>query len=187
MQFGLHATSVHEHLDKIVLTDPRIRIVWEDCGAFPFSYYPREVENFDETVDFMKKILHLRGEKECFGAVTKGLTLLNWGAFTHPDAARVVGISSAYMKKNREARRIDTWHSLQALWLGYADKALEMLRLMGEEKKGDAYISALVEDGMFDTQVMYPAALYAEMLWNVHAELRTLMTDVALRPYVTFA
>jgi len=53
-------------------------------------------------------------------------------------------------------------------------------------KNGDLSIYALVEDGMFEASVMYPVALYAEMLWDCREELKVLMKSVALRSYVQF-
>ena len=47
-------------------------------------------------------------------------------------------------------------------------------------------ITALIEDGMLEKEIMYPAALYAEMLWNPYQELKTMMADVAQRNYVSF-
>ena len=48
-------------------------------------------------------------------------------------------------------------------------------------------ITALVEDGMFEENIMYPVALYSEMLWDCGADIKTMMSEVALRNYVTFA
>ena len=52
---------------------------------------------------------------------------------------------------------------------------------------GDLYITALVEDGMFEDSIMYPVALYSEMLWNTDANLKELQSNVALRSYVEFS
>lgn len=43
LQFGLHATSVRNRMASIAAVDPRIRIVWEDCGAFPYAYMPENL------------------------------------------------------------------------------------------------------------------------------------------------
>jgi hypothetical protein len=59
----------------------------------------------------------------------------------------------------------------------------EMLHVKGE----DFCVFALVEDGMFEENIMYPVALYSEMLWNCHSDAKELMKDVALRSYVSFA
>ena len=53
--FGLHATSVSRQLRYIRQVDPRITIVWEDCGAFPFSYVPSDLRRFEETEAFVRK------------------------------------------------------------------------------------------------------------------------------------
>ena len=58
---------------------------------------------------------------------------------------------------------------------------------MASGKNGDLYITALVEDGMFEENVMYPVALYSQMLWDCNEDLQTMMSEVALRSYVTFA
>ena len=187
LQFGLHATSVKSKLDYIEKVDPRIRIVWENCGAFPFAYIPNAVADFDETCDFVERIAKLRGEDDRFGAVTKGLTKLDWSAFRHMDGAAFVGTSSKTMKRDRVVRKSKIWRYIQAYWLIRADKALEMVRLMSRAKDRDLVVTALVEDGMFEENIMYPVALYSEMLWDCDADIDTLLSQVALRDYVDFA
>ena len=54
-------------------------------------------------------------------------------------------------------------------------------------KGGDLDITALVEDGMFEENIMYPVALYSEMLWNCNGDIKELMREVAQRSYVSFA
>jgi hypothetical protein len=58
---------------------------------------------------------------------------------------------------------------------------------MSDAKNGDLTVTALVEDGMFEENIMYPVALYAEMLWDQKTPLSEMMTAVALRSYITFA
>lgn len=186
LQFGLHASSVKEKLEYIKNTDPRIRIVWEDCGSFPFAYGPYQIENFDQTFEFTKKITNLR-EGEKFGAVTKGFVNLDWAAFTHPTGAYYIDKSTKSVIHNRVDRKHRTWHFIQAFWITNADKAYDMVKLMCEQTKGDLYITPLVEDGLFEENVMFPVALYSEMLWDTNANLKHLMSSVALRSYVEFA
>jgi len=187
IRFGLHATSVKSKLQYIRNVDARIRITWENCGAFPFAYHPGTLSDFDETVGFVREIAVLRGRDDRFDAVTKGLTKLDWSAFEHMEGSACVGTSSKTLKANRVVRKSKIWRYLQAYWLSHADKALEMVRVMAEAKAGDLCITALVEDGMFEENVMYPVALYSEMLWNCNAEPGELMSAVALRDYVDFA
>ena len=49
-------TPVKNKLEFLKEVDPRIRIVWEDCGAFPFAYLPDKIDNFEETVDLTRRI-----------------------------------------------------------------------------------------------------------------------------------
>ena len=187
IQFGLHATSVKEQLNYIKMVDPRIRIVWEDCGAFPFSYKPDYLKGFDETKTFVKKTAALRGDGDRFGVVTKGLSYLDWSRFEHMDGPAAMGDGSKSWKANRIVRKSRIWKYLQSHWLTNAGKALEMIKVLSDAKQGDLLITALVEDGMFEENIMYPVALYAEMLWDCNAELSQLINHVALREYVTFA
>lgn len=187
LQFGLHATSVKHKLEFIRQVDPRIRIVWENCGAFPFSYLPSDTEDFDGTLAFVKEIASLRGAEERFGAVTKGLTKLDWGSFEHPTGAMCIGNTTDTWAENRILRKRKIWKLLQAYWLTNADRAQKTVRLMADETRGELYVTPLVEDGMFERQILFPVALCAEMLWDAHADARLLTREVALRPYVEFA
>ena len=187
LQFGLHATSVKEKLDYIKNVNPKIRIVWEDCGAFPFSYIPNDISEFDETMDFTKSISLLRGNNDKFGVVTKGFTKLDWFNFEHTEGTLNVGISSKHKKRSLIERKRKIWKYIQAYWLINADKAYDAVKLMSKLKNGNLCITALVEDGMFEENIMYPVALYSEMMWNTNENIKDMMAEVALRDFVDFA
>ena len=187
LQFGLHATSVKTRLDMIRRVDPRIRIVWEDCGAFPFNYIPQELANFDETKALAEKIATLRGADDKFGAVTKAFTTLDWSRFVHVDGPVYIGTSSERIQADRTLRKARDWRYFQAYWMRNGAKALEMVKTMADAKNGDLVITALVEDGMFEKNVMYPVALYSEMLWDCDENFEDLLSAVALRNDVIFA
>lgn len=187
LQFGLHATSVKTRIEALRAVDPRIRIVWENCGAFPFSYLPNDIADFDGTMAFVEKITALRGADERFGAVTKGFTKLDWGHFSHIEEPVWLGVSSKRMKRDRVERKSKVWKYIQAYWLSHAGWAQKMVRAMVSCKQGDLYITPLVEDGMLEENIMYPVALYAEMLWDPTTPLDRLLSEVALRDYATFA
>ena len=187
IQFGLHATSVREKLGYIENVDKRIRIVWEDAGAFPFSYIPEDLDTFDETKALAERISVLRGKDDRFGVVTKGFTKLDWGAFEHIGGSVSIGASSKAVRENRVIRKRKPWKYFQAYWIKNGDKAFEMIKAMQASKKGELMITALVEDGMFEENLMFPVALYSEMLWDCNAGFKQMLTEVALRDYVTFA
>lgn len=187
LQFGLHATSVNKSLRFIENVNPKIRIVWENCGSFPFSYIPSDTEKFDDTMSFLREISALRGDSDKIGFVTKGFTKLNWSEFEHMDGAVFSGVSSKFVKRNRIERKRKIWRYLQAYWLTNADKAYETVKLLSDIKKRDLFITPLVEDGMFEENIMYPVALFSEMLWDCNTPLNKLISDVALRDYVEFS
>ena len=109
LQFGLHSTSVNNKLDILFKTDPRITIVWEDCGAFPYDYIPQNVNDFEKTVEFTKRISNLRGIEEKFGVVLKGLTCLDWYSFVHQEGGFILGKrSKAYIEK-RTNEKMKIW------------------------------------------------------------------------------
>ena len=187
IEFGLHATSVKDRLSAIAKVDPRIKIVWEDCGAFPFDYLASKIDTFDETKAFVGQIARLRGKDDYFGVVTKGITNLDWGQFRHLTGRQNIGVSSQIMKRETATKRRMIWRYVQACWMANADKALEMVEEMRRLKDGNLSVDALVEDGVFEENVMFPVALYAEMLWDTTTPLKAMVKYVALRSYVTFA
>ena len=98
-----------------------------------------------------------------------------------------IGGASKAFKADRVARKRRDWKYIQACWLSNAEKAHEAVRAMAEIKHGDLYITPLVEDGMFEENIMYPVALFSEMLWDTDTPTSEMMTRVALRNYVDFA
>lgn len=187
IQFGLHATSVAQKLADIAGVDPRIRIVWEDCGAFPYDYNPRHIGQFDETLGFNRAITTLRGEDEKFGAVLKGLVKLDWSRFEHQKGPFLLGERDPAWIAERRREKEKIWRFIQGDWienLPYAGKLLaETARLTG----GNAEMLWLVEDGCFEDGVFYPVALGAALLWDAEADLPRLMGQVARIPAVRFA
>lgn len=187
LQFGLHANSVKQRLEYIARVDKRVRIVWENCSSFPFDYIPKNVDTFDDTAQFVEKIARLRGCDERFGAVTKGLTKLEWSNFDSPSGPIFDGVCSKRILENRVKRKNIIWKYIQSYWFTNSTFAADIVRLMTEAKNGDLCISALVEDGMLEDTMMFPIALYSEMLWDPYYDNSKRINEVALRNYVEFA
>lgn len=185
IQFGLHATSVRERLDYIARTDPRVRITWEDCGAFPYAYLPEHIDGFEETCSFTRSILTLRGKKEKFGAVLKGFTCLDWTAFEHLKGPSLLGEAPKDVTQQRVMRKKEIWRVVQAYWLRNASYALDMIRILANEGSKDLCITALAEDGGFEARLPFPVAVWAQMLWDPSQELQHILCDTALRPDVS--
>ena len=97
-----------------------------------------------------------------------------------------MGVSNEPTQQNRVTRKYEIWKYVQAYWLTYADKAYEIIRIMKEVTGGDMYCTALVEDGMFEKELMFIVALYGEMIWNTDGNIHEMITEVALRRDVKF-
>ena len=187
LQFGLHAMSVSEKLEYIKNVDPRVRIVWEDCGAFPFNYMPNEINDFNKMMELTGKISVLRGDDDNFGVVTKGMICRNWNEFKHLKGPVYVGTSTKKFKAGKSEKCSKIWKYVQSIWLTNAGYAAEAVRLMANKKNGKLYITGLIEDGMFEDKVMLPAALYSEILWDPNQDIDKMINNVAQRSYVEFA
>jgi hypothetical protein len=185
IQFGLHASSVKDDLDFIKEVDPHVTIVWEDCGSFPYHYIPQKTGDFEETLAFTKTISGLRGDGEKFGAVLKGLSCLNWDIFEHQKGNFIMGANlSAGIKDAKLKAAI--WRYIQAYWIRNSDKAYETIKVIHEKTQGRTAISALVDDGLFEDKIWYPAALFAAMTWDVNMNIKDLACEVALNPNISF-
>ena len=185
LQFGLHATSVRNRLEYIKNVDKRIYIVWEDCGSFPYDYFADNVENFDETLSLTEKILHLRGDGEKWGAVFKGMLKLDWLKFEHFHSPYILGERTEKYIKERQINRNRIWKIQQAAWLKNAEYVRRTVETVKNSGK-DAVVQALVEDGMFENEITFPVALYAEMLWNPEEPSAEMVSRVSKYPCVNY-
>lgn len=186
IQFGLHAMSVKNRLNIIKDVDKRIHIIWEDCGAFPFNYNPNRVDNFETTLDFTGEILSLRGKEEKFGAVMKGMVNLDWATFEHFTEGYILGERTNQYLNERQIEKNKIWKLIQASWLKNAEYARKMIAYIATKGK-NSIIQSLVEDGMFENKIMFPIALFAELLWDANGDIGNIIEDVSKYPCVTFA
>lgn len=159
--FGLHATSVRNHLDKIKAVDSRIRIIWEDCGAFPYNYDPCKVEDFAQTTSFVENLLCLRGKDEKCGFIIKGMTTLDWSSFKYHTKPYEIGTSGREFIEKRLIEKREKWKTLTDGWnqnRNYFETAIEQLL----KSESDIYIHGLVEDGMFEVEIAEPVRILSE-------------------------
>ncbi len=186
LQFGLHASSVKTHLGSISRTDPRIRIVWEDAGAFPYAYMAKQIGGYDETLELNSRLCGLRGSDEKFGAVLKGLVCLDWNHFEHESGRFILGESSREFIASREREKAQIWRIIEPDWL----KNLELARRLVAEtarltsgRRGTT-LQWLIEDGCFEERIPLAAALAAELLWDAEADTSELLAAAAANPRV---
>lgn len=187
LQFGLHASSVKNRLFALKKVNPKMRIVWEDCGSTPYSYDPGDTKTFDETLAFSKEIATLRGKDDKFGAVLKGMPTLDWDHFNHIRGVFMLGESSDRFLKERDEKRRELWKHYQADWLINGGYALETVKRLTEEKDGNMSLQLLVEDGMFEETIYFPVAFLAEVLWSPNDTKEEIIKRVASCSWVKFA
>ena len=183
LQFGLHATSVKNHLEEIGRVDKSVDILWEDCGEFPYSYWPAVTDEnkFKETLEFTEKILSLRGGAGV-GLVFKGVMMLDWTKFVNQRGPYVLGENARETAGHDKRLRRGAWRIFSAEWMQYGAYAAKMLQFIAERAKGGAEMCLA---GTFDGGIWLPQALCAQLFRTPHAEYGEILKRVARRGCVT--
>lgn len=183
LRFGLHATSVKNHLSDIARVDKRIEIIWEDCGWIPFSYWPgvESEEVFKQTQRDVERLINLRDGAKT-GFMLKGFQISDWTRFERQTAPFVLGENSrAVIDADRRNRR-GNQKIFFGEWLKYGKYALKMISFInGLSDHG----CGLYLVGIFDDGIYLPEALCAEMMWNCDVDYDDLLMKVAQRDYIT--
>lgn len=192
IQFGLHAWSVKNHTEYIAKVDPRVYIVWENCGAFPFEGEFGDVGDdgnagdLDATRAFVEKITVLRGKDDKFGAVLKGMLGLDWTTFFHQKPGMIIGQRSKSVVQERTETQNRIWKFRQTNWIRHVENVRLIVQSMLKDKSY-MNIQALVEDGMFENKIFLPVAIYAETLWDCRKAGMETVQQVMKYPCVTVA
>lgn len=173
--FGLHATSVKNHLSYLSDIDPKINIHWEDCGAFPFAYLAHQTKEEEKMLGIVDTIAKLRPDCE-YGVVLKGQVCLDWSMFEHQKGPYLLGCAGKKQIKRRRAELEAQWHDVQSGWI----KNFGQYRRTLEHLPG-AEMYALVEDALLEEGCWYPTALYAQALWDTTLSDEELLGLVAQR------
>jgi hypothetical protein len=186
IQFGIHATSIREDLDKLSV-DPRISIVWEDAGSFPFAYDVKDVKNIDETLEYLSRISELRGKDEDFGMIVKGCITLDWPTFEHQKGPFILGEASESFKESRVGEQKIFWKYIQTYWIKNLKYMLGSMRIVAKKDIKRVSVSTLIEDGMWEERMWLPGILSAEGMWDPFEEPETIMEKVMLAKDTFFA
>ena len=178
LQFGLHADSVKNHMECIAKVDPRIEIIWENCGSFPYHSCPDVTQDVEGTRAFTQKLLSLR-PGAITGAVFKGMTQLDWQRFVHQSGPEVLGCAGEEEIAARlpAVRRI--WRYIAGEWLDHGALARDILGLYAGH--GNAAVYNLVEAGLFEREIPLSAALYAELCWDCEQDWQRLVRETVQR------
>ncbi len=181
--FGLHATSVKNHLDKIANLHKNIEILWEDCGEFPYDYYPfMRFDAFKETLEFTDKLLKLRDGAKV-GLVFKGVMMLDWGNFAHQQGPYLIGENHPKVAKHDRQVRANAWRELSSQWLKNGNYVLETLKFIKKNKLGAINMCLA---GTLDGGIYLPVALCAEMFYNCDDDFGNVLKKVSTRASIDY-
>ena len=179
--FGLHAKSVKDRLAFIKNVDPKVEIMWEDCGAFPYAYIPQapSKEDFEETLNFTDKIIDLRG-KAPTSLLIRGFATLSWISFAHQAGHYVIGKSSPSIIEHDKAIMRPIWRTLQAQWHknGAGRYSYELIRHVASLERSDVAIGM---PGQFAGGIWLNEAVTAQMLWNCNEPYEEILEKVSRR------
>ncbi len=179
--FGLHAKSVRENLRFLKNVDPRIEIMWEDCGAFPYAYVPEAPsdEEFKSTLDFTDEIISLRG-KAPISLLIRGVATMSWISFAHQAGNYVIGKSAPSVIEHDKAIMRPIWRTLQAQWHknGAGRYAYDMIRHVAELGRDDVAIGMA---GQFAGGIWLNEAVTAQILWNCNEPYDEILEKVSRR------
>ena len=185
IQFGLHANSVKEHLSYIAKVDPRVYILWENCGSFPYDIFPAHPteEDYKKAEAFTDEILSQRENGSC-GVLYKCHLTLDWVGdnFVHQAGPFVLGMSSDQTKERDLRVASPLWRRFEYFWRENGKDAHRLTRRICELSEGKAGVglAAQLSGGIF-----YSEALAAEMIWDPDASYAEIAERLSERRYIT--
>lgn len=175
--YGLHAISVRDRLDVIAGTDPRLEILWEDCGGFPYKLCIPEDAGRDRT--FTRALL---AQKRDMGLVFKCQLMQKWSDFAHQSGPYIEGRNGSETARHDIAVTAPMWRNYDALWLRKGPAAYDLAKMIHAE--GGEYIEMNLA-AQLNGPVRLPTALTAELFWNTSAPYDEILRKVILRNYVS--
>ena len=171
VQFGIHGTSIGEHYVDMTGMTADVTPVWEDCGAFPFHYDPRNNRGKTaSTLAFTKKLVDMAKTNGRYGEVLKGFTVLRWHGFEHYKGRIIVGETDGAYQKKRRTEKEFYWKFAEPYWINHADDLKRHLSCIAGAGLKDSTVTALVEDGLFEEGIPTSVGIYSELLWDCGAK-----------------
>lgn len=179
IQFGLHATSIKNHMEFIGRVNKKIEIVWEDCGTFPYHYIPR-VEKEDDFVNALRFTDEIISLRECAknALVYKGMMTMDWSKFVNQKGPYVMGIAAEETIQNDIEMLKPIWRSFQGDWMRYGRYVHTMTRYV-TQKTGDNINLCIA--GALDGGIWFPEALCAQIMWNCNEDYDAILERVGKR------
>ena len=170
--FGLHASGVRDHLPEIAKTDPRLEILWEDTGHFPYNANGlvdgRPISAADG--EAMTKRVLAGGGGRPLGIVWKFQMIQDWTNWTYQEGPFCLGVTSRKTYDDDVAIQSGIWQNFEAPWIkGYreAHAAAKMVHAMGPGIEMN--IAAQLNGPLH-----WPTILVADLFWGTEEDAETI-------------
>ena len=176
--FGLHAHGVADDLDEIAKTDPRLEILWENTGSFP--YWHRQCERGvteAESAALTEKVIS--DEVHPVGIVWKCLLVQDWTCWTHQEGPYLLGVTSRRTRDADVAVHDEPWHLYTEHWLANWGRAVAAARLAQGQKHAVEMNAAAQLNG----PIRLPVALLAELFWDASGDKDEILSRVLKRKW----
>ena len=174
--FGLHATSVKKDLPAIAQTDPRLEILWEDCGGFP--YYNLLSEDTAKDDEFVQSLIDMKRD---MGLVFKAQLMQQWvGGFVHQKGSYIMGCNGEKMHQHDVDITTPFWREYSALWHRNAPRAYQVAKDIHAVSKHIELNLAAQLNG----PVNFPTAFVAEIFWSTNKSCADIIDIILRRSYV---
>ena len=176
IEFGLHATSVRKRLDVIARVDPRVEIIWENCGGFPYNTYDVFDPAGEET--FTAELL---AQNRAMGLVFKCQAMLDWsrGRFNHQPGPYIMGRAGRRALEEDGRMLEQLWRHYTADWALRGEFAHRIVR-MAQARRDPPVTMNLV--GNLVGEIRFPTALVAELFWSADEPYAAILDRVMRRP-----
>ena len=176
IEFGLHATSVRKRLDVIARVDPRVEIIWENCGGFPYNTYDVFDPVGEET--FTAELL---AQNRAMGLVFKCQAMLDWsrGRFNHQPGPYIMGRAGRRALEEDGRMLEQLWRHYTADWALRGEFAHRIVR-MAQARRDPPVTMNLV--GNLVGEIRFPTALVAELFWSADEPYAAILDRVMRRP-----
>jgi len=168
--FGLHASGVKDHLKEISLTDPRLEILWEDTGYFPYDAGGRgkgPQETSAGGAALTRRVL--TNGRNPVGIVWKFQMIQDWTNWTYQEGPFLLGVTSRKTYDDDVAIQAEVWKNFYGAWIASyreAHAAARMIHAMGPD----------VEMNMaaqLNGPIRFPTALVSDLFWGSEEEAET--------------
>lgn len=184
IQFGLHANSVKENAAYLAKVDPRIQIIWENCGVFPYDHkFDSSDAARQDTLDFTRLVIKQRPDTPV-GMVFKGMLKQDWPNFEHQAGPYILGNASAVIIEKDMKLFTPIWHFLQNEWMKNGAFAHTLANACLDDATAD--LNFCIASHIADTP-WYPLVLCAELFWDPTPSYDSIVASITRRSFVKFA